>query len=83
MAYNLTPIKTWPAVIALVITLIIWFVIPVPDGVNPNAWHLLAMFVAGFITLKVSVELINTPLIYAFSINNGFFMILLLLVNTY
>ena len=45
MIYNLTPIKPWPALIALAITLIIWFVIPVPEGVNPNAWHLLALFV--------------------------------------
>lgn len=34
-----------PAVIAIAITLIIWFVIPVPAGVKPNAWHLLAMFI--------------------------------------
>ncbi|MEE1944525.1 anion permease [Pedobacter sp. KR3-3] len=31
--------------ISIVIGLIIWF-IPVPDGVKPNAWHLLAIFVA-------------------------------------
>lgn len=34
-----------PAAIAIAITLIIWFVIPVPAGVKPNAWHLLAMFI--------------------------------------
>lgn len=26
-------------------TLAIWFVIPVPDGVTPAAWHLLALFI--------------------------------------
>lgn len=37
--------KPIPAAIALIIALIIWFVIPVPEGVSPQAWHLLAMFV--------------------------------------
>lgn len=45
MTYTLTPIKPIPAIIAVCITLIIWFVIPVPDGVSPNAWQLLALFV--------------------------------------
>lgn len=45
MLYNLTPIKPLPAFIAIAITLLIWFVIPVPEGVKPNAWHLLALFV--------------------------------------
>ncbi|MDD3352839.1 DASS family sodium-coupled anion symporter [Zoogloea sp.] len=34
-----------PALVALAITLLIWFGIPVPEGVKPNAWHLLAMFI--------------------------------------
>ena len=38
--------KPLPAAIALALGLIIWFVIPVPAGVTPNAWHLLALFVA-------------------------------------
>ncbi|GAA5011107.1 DASS family sodium-coupled anion symporter [Acinetobacter puyangensis] len=37
--------KPIPTAIALVIALMIWFVIPVPQGVEPQAWHLLAMFV--------------------------------------
>lgn len=37
--------KPIPSVIALALGLIIWFVIPVPQGVTPQAWHLLAMFV--------------------------------------
>lgn len=45
MSYNLTPIKLIPALISSAITLLIWFVIPVPEGVNPNAWQLLALFV--------------------------------------
>lgn len=31
--------------VSIVIGLIIWF-IPVPEGVKPNAWHLLAIFIA-------------------------------------
>ena len=40
------PFKPIPAAIAVTIGLIIWFVIPVPEGVSPDAWHLLALFVA-------------------------------------
>lgn len=34
-----------PVLLPIAITLIIWFVIPVPDTVAPNAWHLLALFI--------------------------------------
>ena len=37
--------KPLPAAIAVAIALLIWFVIPVPEGVTPNAWHLLALIV--------------------------------------
>ena len=37
--------KPLPSAIALGLALLIWFVIPVPEGVTPQAWHLLAMFV--------------------------------------
>jgi len=36
--------KPIPMFIAVAIALVIWFLVPVPDGVEPNAWHLLAMF---------------------------------------
>ena len=39
------PFKPIPALIAVLCTLIIWFVIPVPAGVTPDAWHLLALFI--------------------------------------
>ncbi|KOO20517.1 C4-dicarboxylate ABC transporter [Morganella morganii] len=42
---KLTPLKLIPSLIAILITCIIWFAVPVPDGVDPNAWHLLALFV--------------------------------------
>ena len=42
---SLTPIRRWPAIISLVIPLTIWFVIPCPPVVTPQAWHLLALFI--------------------------------------
>ncbi len=45
MASKLDPIKPVPALVAVALTLIIWFLVPVPEGVSPNAWHLLALFV--------------------------------------
>lgn len=37
--------KPIPAAVAVVLALLIWFVILVPEGVTPDAWHLLALFV--------------------------------------
>lgn len=37
--------KLRPALIAIGLGLLIWFVVPVPEGVKPQAWHLLALFV--------------------------------------
>ncbi|WP_165088324.1 DASS family sodium-coupled anion symporter [Neisseria yangbaofengii] len=37
--------KPIPTAIAVALALLIWFVIPVPEGVTPDGWHLLAMFV--------------------------------------
>lgn len=45
------PFKPIPAVIAVLVTLIIWFVIPIPQGVEPNAWHLLALFVGTIVAI--------------------------------
>lgn len=42
---RMTPLKPVPSFIAIAITLIIWFVIPHPQEVTPNAWYLLALFV--------------------------------------
>ena len=38
-------LKPLPAAIAALITLVIWFFIPIPAGVTPQAWHLLALFI--------------------------------------
>ncbi len=41
---KLTFPKPLPTAIAVGLALLIWFVIPVPEGVTPEAWHLLALF---------------------------------------
>ena len=38
-------LKPLPAAIAALITLVIWFFIPIPAGVTPQAWQLLALFI--------------------------------------
>jgi len=48
---KLTPLKPVPSLFALAATLLIWFVIPVPAGVEPNAWHLLALFIGTIIAI--------------------------------
>lgn len=48
---NLKLPKPVPSAIVLAVTLLIWFVIPVPAGVSPNAWHLLALFVGTIVAI--------------------------------
>lgn len=38
-------IRVSSAAVAIGVTLAVWFVIPVPEGVTPQAWHLLALFI--------------------------------------
>lgn len=45
--------------ITLVVGLVIWF-IPVPDGVKPNAWHLLAIFVATIVGIILKAAPMGT-----------------------
>ena len=45
------PFKPIQAAIAILVGLIIWFVIPVPTGVAPEAWHMLALFIATIIAI--------------------------------
>ncbi|MBS0660100.1 MAG: DASS family sodium-coupled anion symporter [Verrucomicrobia bacterium] len=42
---NPNALRLRPALIAAALTLLLWFVVPVPTGVKPNAWHLLALFI--------------------------------------
>ncbi|MGQ8707351.1 DASS family sodium-coupled anion symporter [Serratia sp. TSA_198.1] len=48
---KLTPLKPVPSLCAVAAVLLIWFVIPVPEGVAPNAWHLLALFIGTIIAI--------------------------------
>lgn len=48
---NKLPFNPVSTAIAIAIGLIIWFVIPVPEGVTNNAWHLLALFVATIVAI--------------------------------
>lgn len=45
------PFKLIPTVLSVAIGLIIWFVIPTPEGVSDDAWHLLALFVATIVAI--------------------------------
>ncbi len=45
------PFKPIPAAIAVLVGLIIWFVIPVPADVTPEAWHMLALFIATIVAI--------------------------------
>ncbi|MGM8897420.1 MULTISPECIES: anion permease [unclassified Psychrobacter] len=45
------PFKPIQAAIAVLVGLIIWFVIPVPTGVTPEAWHMLALFIATIVAI--------------------------------
>lgn len=53
---QLTLPKPIPSAISVGLTLLIWFVIPVPEKVTPEAWHLLALF-AGTIAAIVGKAL--------------------------
>jgi DASS family divalent anion:Na+ symporter len=39
------PLNPIPCALVVCLTLVIWFVVPVPAGVTPNAWHLFALFI--------------------------------------
>ena len=43
--------KPIPTAVALATALLIWFVIPVPEKVSPNAWHLLALFIGTIVAI--------------------------------
>ncbi|WP_201540472.1 anion permease [Psychrobacter sp. 1044] len=45
------PFKPIQAAVAILVGLIIWFVIPVPTGVTPEAWHMLALFIATIVAI--------------------------------
>jgi len=44
-------VKLVPAAVTLLITGLLWFVIPAPEGVSTSAWHLLALFVGTIVAI--------------------------------
>lgn len=44
-------VKKIPALISVCITLIIWHILPIPEGVTPQAWHLLALFLGTIVAI--------------------------------
>jgi len=48
---KLSDLRVIPGCIAITTILVLWFVIPVPDGVTTNAWHLLALFVGTVVAI--------------------------------
>lgn len=51
MPKNNTLFRPIAMLIAIMVALIIWFVIPVPAGVKDNAWHLFALFVGTIVAI--------------------------------
>ncbi|MFB9867069.1 DASS family sodium-coupled anion symporter [Vreelandella sulfidaeris] len=45
------PFKPWPTMIAVIVTLFIWLVIPLPEGLTPDAWLMLAIFVGTIVAI--------------------------------
>lgn len=48
---QLTHVKIVPAVIAFIVTSLFWFIIPVPEGVDINAWRLLGIFIGTIVAI--------------------------------
>ena len=48
---KLTLPKLIPTAIVVGLTLLIWFVVPVPEKVTPNAWHLFALFIGTIVAI--------------------------------
>ena len=52
-------IQIKPLAITIIVGIIIWFV-PVPEGVKPNAWHLLAIFIATIVGIILKAASMGT-----------------------
>lgn len=48
---KVSDVRVVPGFISVATILLIWFVVPVPDGVTENAWHLLALFVGTVVAI--------------------------------
>lgn len=45
------PFNLVPTLLAIAVGFIIWYIIPTPEGVSDDAWHLLALFVATIVAI--------------------------------
>lgn len=45
------PFNPWSTAVAVATTLLIWLVIPLPEGLTPNAWLMLAIFVGTIVAI--------------------------------
>ncbi|WP_115718999.1 anion permease [Gallaecimonas mangrovi] len=61
-------VKIIPGVISIAVTLLIWFAVPVPDGVSADAWHLLALFVGTVVAIIGKVMPIGALAIIAITL---------------
>lgn len=61
-------VKLIPGAISVGLALLIWFVVPVPDGVSVNAWNLLALFVGTVVAIIGKVMPIGALAILAITL---------------
>ncbi|MEL0636292.1 anion permease [Marinomonas sp. TI.3.20] len=61
-------VKIVPGIVSVGLALLIWFVVPVPEGVSVNAWHLLALFVATVVAIIGKVMPIGALAILAITL---------------
>lgn len=46
-----TDIRIVPGLISIAIIIFLWFIVPSPEGVSANAWHLLALFIGTIVAI--------------------------------
>lgn len=61
-------VKLVPSLIAISITLVIWYGIPIPEEVSPEAWHLLALFVGVIVAIMGKAMPIGATAIIAITL---------------
>ena len=85
---NLNLPRPVPTAVAVGIALVIWFVIPVPDKVSPDAWHLLALFIGtieivGLVAQETNLSGGFWTFLEGFNINRAGFIIVGIFVVTW
>jgi len=65
---KISDLRVVPGCISIVTILVLWFLIPVPDGVTTNAWHLLALFVGTIVAIMGKAMPIGAIAIFAITL---------------